>query len=77
MLSVWRWESTDSKADGELVDIDFGADSSIVSCLVGMSGKKWRLALTRTLYGVAGYHHHDYHQHLPPGLSLERVERGY
>ncbi|KAG7544359.1 hypothetical protein FFLO_03238 [Filobasidium floriforme] len=23
---VWKWESTDSKIDGELVDIDFGAD---------------------------------------------------
>jgi hypothetical protein len=28
---VWKWESTDSKIDGELVDIDFGADGSSVS----------------------------------------------
>lgn len=28
---VWKWESTDSKVDGELVDIDFGADGSSVS----------------------------------------------
>lgn len=31
MEFVWRWESTDSKIDGELVDIDFGADGSSVS----------------------------------------------
>lgn len=31
MEFVWRWESTDSKIHGELVDIDFGADASSVS----------------------------------------------
>lgn len=30
MAIVWKWESVDSKADGELVDIDFGADGSTV-----------------------------------------------
>lgn len=30
MSLVWKWESVDSKTDGELVDIDFGADGSTV-----------------------------------------------
>jgi len=30
MAPVWSWKSSDSKADGELVDIDFSADGSSV-----------------------------------------------
>jgi hypothetical protein len=31
MASVWKWNSSDNKVDGELVDIDFSADGSSVS----------------------------------------------
>jgi len=42
MAPVWSWKNSDSKADGELVDIDFSLDGSSVCPFVCL--KEWSQA---------------------------------